>query len=90
MFAKSYGSNQFINRVKVILEGKYDNELVALQSDTVTLQNIKIQSLILLEVLEELRKMNQLQVQVIPEVTITPIVGSALDQFKSKSTDAQH
>jgi hypothetical protein len=58
-----YGSNEFINRVTVLLGGKYDKELATLQADSVSLQQIKIQSLILLEVLEELRKFNTVQTQ---------------------------
>jgi hypothetical protein len=66
-----YGSNEFINRVTVLLGGKYDKELATLQADSVSLQQIKIQSLILLEVLEELRKFNLTPIRV-PVTPITP------------------
>ena len=59
----NYGSNEFINKVTVLLGGKYDKELATLQADSVSVQQVKIQSLILLEVLEELRKFNTTQLQ---------------------------
>ena len=65
----NYGSNEFINKVTVLLGGKYDKELATLQADSVSVQQVKIQSLILLEVLEELRKLNQFNSQKPPVST---------------------
>ena len=63
MTKAGYGSNEFFNKVTVLLKGKYDKEISAIQGDAVTLQHIKLQSLILLEVLEELRKFSQKTVE---------------------------
>ncbi len=60
---KVYGADEFINKVRLMLAGKYDKELAALQGDQATLQQIKIQSLIQLEVLAELRKLNSAMVE---------------------------
>lgn len=60
---KTYGANEFINKVNELMGNKYSKELVTLQGDTTTLQHTKIQSLILLEILEELRKLNEFNIQ---------------------------
>lgn len=58
---KTYGANEFINKVNELMGNKYSKELVTLQGDTTTLQHTKIQSLILLEILEELRRIGKPQ-----------------------------
>ena len=76
---KTYGANEFINRVDELLGNKYSKELTALQGDIVSIQHTKIQSIIMLEVLEELRKLNGFNTQKpipspvsIPSVSDTP------------------
>jgi len=68
MAKKGYGSSEFFNKVVSILKGKYDTEIATLQADSVTLQHIKLQSLIMLEVLEEIRKLNA----EVKEIPMTP------------------
>jgi hypothetical protein len=70
MAKAGYGSSEFFNKVVSILKGKYDTEIATLQADSVTLQHIKLQSLIMLEVLEELRKINVLIIN--PEILNKP------------------
>ena len=55
---RTYGANEFVNKLKAILKGKYDKEISAAMGANATLMEQKMQSLILLEVLEELRKLN--------------------------------
>jgi len=79
-----YGSNEFFNKVTTILKDKYSGEIASLQGDSVTLQHIKLQSLIMLEVLEEVRKISSVLTQKPTESPKTPITpGTASVSGKS-------
>ena len=73
MAKQGYGSNEFFNKVTTILKDKYSGEIASLQGDSVTLQHIKLQSLIMLEVLEEVRKISSVLTQKPTESPKTPI-----------------
>jgi hypothetical protein len=60
---KVYGADEFINKVREIFKGKYDKELATLQGDQATLQQIKVQSLIQLDILTELKKLTEIPEQ---------------------------
>ena len=55
---KSYGSNEFVNRIRLILNHKYDKEIATAMAEPSAVQQARLQSLLLIEVLEELRKLN--------------------------------
>ena len=72
MPTKQYGSNQFFNKVNDLLGGKYSSEIASLMSDTESLKQTKIQSLIMLEVLQELRRLNNVPIGVNPSASNIP------------------
>jgi hypothetical protein len=57
---KSYGSNEFVNRIRIVLKNKYDKEIATAMAEPAAVQQARLQSLLLIELLEEIRKLNSM------------------------------
>jgi hypothetical protein len=80
-----YGSNEFFNRLGEILEHKYDKDIAVIMQNNVTLQHQMTHSILLIEILQELRKLNQAQV-ITPEVIIKKVVDAPINKVPSSGT----
>jgi len=75
--AKGYGSDEFLNKISELLGHRYDKEISILQHDNVTLQQSKLQSIILLEILAELRGLASKQ-----ELLEKPVAAQVIKNLK--------
>jgi len=55
---RTYGGNEFINKVSEILGGKYAKDFAVAMQEPPSLQSARIQSIIMVEILEEIRISN--------------------------------
>jgi hypothetical protein len=78
----AYGSDEFLNKVSELLGHKYDKEIAVLQQDNVSLQQDKLQSIILLEVLAELKYLN---IPVPVDTTNTDLLKTILTEVSKQN-----
>jgi hypothetical protein len=64
---KNYGANSLIKRIGVLLQGKYDSEVAQSMASPASLMNSQLQTLLLCELLEEIRKLNSVMIDELPK-----------------------
>jgi hypothetical protein len=84
----AYGSDEFLNKVSELLGHKYDKEIAVLQQDNVSLQQDKLQSIILLEILADLRVLNDSVVSIFSKLN-TPKPADTSKAFEIPSASDQ-
>ena len=57
-FERTYGASQFVNRFKLLMNGEFDNEIAATQGSPAAEREAKFTNMLLIKILEELRKLN--------------------------------